>query len=114
MRGMKIGELEQHCGECDVVEYCGNPFCYCLCNDERFSDTEEEIYRKIAENAAGTKILDACMGCTRPDCKAYRYSEKDYADEDCEHDDESTDYKCLQIANYVQSVLQNGGTGNET
>ena len=101
----KIGELNQHCGNCGVVEYCGNPYGYCLCTDSRFTDVEEEKYAEIAVNKPWENPFAACMGCERPDCGQYSYGDTDYADESCENEDESRDYYCNQVADYVEEIL---------
>ena len=64
---MKIGKLKQHCGNCGVIEFCGDPFCYCLCNDERFKDITEEKYKELAEkiNWQGFKTHPPCVECNR-------------------------------------------------
>lgn len=103
---MKIGNLNQHCGECSISEYCGNPFGFCLCTDDRFDSMEESEYIKIAETAPETKEFASCEGCKRPDCEAYRYSEYEYADKDCEYNDEAKDYYCEQIAGYVENTMK--------
>lgn len=47
---MKIGELEQHCGNCSVVEYCAEPFdSRCLCTREELKEVEESTYKFVAE-----------------------------------------------------------------
>lgn len=47
---MKIGELDQHCGNCSIIEYCAEPFCdLCLCGKSDLDDVEESKYRKMAE-----------------------------------------------------------------
>ena len=102
---MIICELKQHCGNCGVIEYCGNPFCYCLCDDERFEDVEEKVYRMLAESATGIRALDECDGCERRDCDVYRYRDDDFADEPCEYYDEARDYYCMQVADYVQMEI---------
>jgi hypothetical protein len=103
---MKIKQLDQRCGDCGVVEYCGNPFGFCLCDDEFFGEIEEKEYKKIADSATGIKPLDACVGCYRPDCGIYRYSATDFAGEDCEHNDDARDYYCEQIAGFVKSAVK--------
>lgn len=100
---MKIKELDQHCGECGIIEYCGNGFGFCICTDTRFGDMEESDYKRIAETAADIKSLDICDGCKRQDCGPYA-SPTDPADEDCEHADEARDYYCGQIAAFVEKM----------
>lgn len=102
---VKIHELKQHCGNCGVISFCGNPFGYCLCYDKRFTDVEEEVYRILAESASDTKALDECEGCERPDCGAYRYSDDDFEDEPCEYEDQSRGYYCNQVADYVYGLM---------
>ncbi|EGO63549.1 hypothetical protein ALO_12606 [Acetonema longum DSM 6540] len=105
---MKIGELDQHCANCSVGEFCGSPWGYCLCRDDRFVAVEDSEYWDIAQ-AATAKPLDVCNGCNRPDCEPYRYSDVDYADESCEYSDEARDYRCEQIADYAENTLGGGG-----
>jgi hypothetical protein len=58
--------------------------------------TEDE-YIKIAETAP-TKPLDVCKGCQHLYCEA---------EESCEHEDDSKDFFCEQVADYVEGVRQN-------
>lgn len=47
---MKIGELEQHCGNCKIIQYCAEPFDeLCLCGVEALQEMEETDYIKTAE-----------------------------------------------------------------
>lgn len=47
---MLIGELDQHCGNCSIMEYCAEPFSdLCLCGKSDLEDVEESEYRKMAE-----------------------------------------------------------------
>jgi len=103
---MKIGKLEQHCGECEVIDYCGNGFGFCICTDSRFAEVDEADYYSIAAKTPEIKELEICKGCKRPDCDIYRYSEIDYADEPCEHMDENRDNFCEQVADYVYSTIK--------
>lgn len=42
---MKIGELDQHCGNCSIIEFCGEPFDeVCLCCNSTLEDLTEEEY----------------------------------------------------------------------
>lgn len=103
---MRIKNLNQHCGECLLTAYCGNPFDYCLCTDGRFSNMSESEYQGIAMTATGIKKLDACHECNRSECGLYRYSDDDFANEACEHADEAQDYYCEQIADYVNDYVK--------
>lgn len=52
---MNIGKLEQHCGNCSVVEYCAEPFgSLCICTREELTEVEESTYRCMAENIQST------------------------------------------------------------
>jgi len=102
---MKIGELDQRCDECSVIDYCGYSFCYCLCTDDRFTNMEESKFKEIADNAINIEEYESCKGCTRPDCGVYRYSKEDYADEPCDFEDESRDYYCEQVADFVHEQV---------
>ncbi|KAK9679484.1 hypothetical protein QE152_g39965 [Popillia japonica] len=90
---MKIGDLEMHCGNCNVVEFCGNPYGYCLCYDTRFADVEEDTYRRIAEGCKSTPHA-ACYGCEAADCEC------------CDDDDDRLDNMCEQFADYVAEQLE--------
>lgn len=47
---MKIGELDQHCGNCNVIDYCAEPFSsLCLCTKAELKDVEESMYIFVAE-----------------------------------------------------------------
>lgn len=47
---MKIGQLDMHCGNCNVIDYCAEPFDeLCLCTRADLQDIEEDEYIKMAE-----------------------------------------------------------------
>lgn len=47
---MKLGELEQHCGNCSVVEYCAEPFdSLSLCTRKELKEVKESTYKCVAE-----------------------------------------------------------------
>ncbi len=48
---MKIGELNQHCGNCSIIDLCGEPYSeIMLCANGKLSEMEEEDYiRKVKE-----------------------------------------------------------------
>lgn len=103
---MKIKDLDQHCGNCSIIEYCGNPFGFCICRHKRFSDMDENEYKSIAENVTDIKRLDACEDCYEYDCGVHSYSDTDFADEDCEYRDLARDYYCEQIADRVVRAMK--------
>lgn len=48
---MKIGELQDHCGNCKLVDYCTEPYeTPHLCVYEDLEDVEEETYLEIAKS----------------------------------------------------------------
>ena len=56
---MKIGELNEHCGNCHLLEYCTAPGdSPQLCAYEELADVEETAYRKIAESVTREEIMD--------------------------------------------------------
>lgn len=58
---MKIGELDQHCGNCKIIDYCAEPFDeLCLCTDSRLNDVEEDKYIEIAEQSKKLTNMDIC------------------------------------------------------
>lgn len=56
---MKIGELNERCGECELIEYCTEPYCTPkLCTYEELADVEESEYTRIAESITVEEIED--------------------------------------------------------
>lgn len=60
---MRIGDLEQHCGNCKIIDFCADPFeDLCLCTDSRLAEIEEIEYKRFAEenrHLDNEKILEA-------------------------------------------------------
>lgn len=99
--GKKISELGQHCGECSVIDYCGNPFGYCLCHDERFSNMDEKEYAEIAQGCR-LETYEGCKGCsTEDDCST------------CDLDDERKDFECKLNAEQVSIIMRNTQSDNQ-
>lgn len=49
---MKIGELDMKCGNCNVVDYCDEPYSnICICCDNRFEDVEEKKFIELVETS---------------------------------------------------------------
>ena len=75
---MKIGELDQHCGNCSIVDYCAEPFdSLCLCTREELADVDEDMYKFVAEKIQSTnkrKISNQKM-CDRI-CRDIRREQK--------------------------------------
>ena len=96
---VKISDLDQHCGECAVIDYCGG-YDYFPCCDERFADVDIARYKEIADNASATKEYEDCAGCAAQDCD-------NVADtgESCEYNDLQNDWMCRQIADFVYAEL---------
>ena len=46
---MKIRELNLHCGECDIIDYCPEYPNTPICAQPRFWDVDVDLYWKIAE-----------------------------------------------------------------
>lgn len=47
---MKIGKLDQHCGNCTIIDYCAEPFSeLCICGCKALEEMEEEDYIKAAQ-----------------------------------------------------------------
>ena len=54
---MKIGELQDHCGNCKLIDYCTEPYeTPHLCAYEELEDVDEETYLQIAENVSKEEI----------------------------------------------------------
>lgn len=70
-----IGKMDSHCGDCYLIEWCGEPFSdpY-LCHDDRFKTIKISDYLKLAE-ASTVKTKDVDVS----DVKREDYnSESDY------------------------------------
>ncbi|KHD34407.1 hypothetical protein NL50_17130 [Clostridium acetobutylicum] len=49
---MKIGELHMHCGECDLIEHCGEPWSdIAICCEDRFKDVAEDKFVHLIETS---------------------------------------------------------------
>lgn len=56
---MKIGELQEHCGNCSIIQYCTEPYNtpqICVC--EELEHIPEELYKLIAEIITEAEIQD--------------------------------------------------------
>lgn len=49
---MKIGQLDMHCGNCEIIDHCGEPYSdICICVESRFKDVDEETFLKLIETS---------------------------------------------------------------
>jgi len=56
---MKIGELNEHCGNCKIIDFCTEPYeTPQLCVYEELADIEQEEYKRIAESVTEKEIKD--------------------------------------------------------
>lgn len=56
---MKIGELQEHCGECPLIGYCTDPYeTPQLCAIDCLSNISTDTYRELAENVTATEIQE--------------------------------------------------------
>lgn len=56
---MKIGDLDEHCGNCKLIDFCTEPYeTSQLCAYEELSDVEQEEYKRIAESITEEEIGD--------------------------------------------------------
>lgn len=56
---MKIGQLNEHCGNCKIIAYCTEPYeTPQLCTREELSDVTEEEYKQIADDISESEIRD--------------------------------------------------------
>lgn len=56
---MKIGKLNQQCGNCSLIRYCTEPYeTPCLCACEELDDVEEERYAELADSITDDEIKD--------------------------------------------------------
>lgn len=73
---MKLGELEQHCGNCEVIDLCGEPWSdIMLCANMRIEHVEEKDYLKFACNCKrSNKALE--KNCIRSNKAIEKRAEK--------------------------------------
>lgn len=56
---MKIGELDMKCGDCILIDHCGEPWSdVAICMEQRLKDIDEENFYKYLENALGKTKQD--------------------------------------------------------
>lgn len=49
---MKIGKSEMHCGECSIIDHCGEPFSdIAICCESRFEDVEQDVLYELLEKS---------------------------------------------------------------
>lgn len=49
---MKIGKLNMHCGECKLIDHCGEPFSdIAICYEDRFKDVDEDKFLQLIETS---------------------------------------------------------------
>ena len=54
---MKIGELDMHCGDCGIIDYCTEPYeAPALCRVSSLADVSEEKYIQLAEEITAAEI----------------------------------------------------------
>jgi len=89
---MKIGELNEHCGNCKLTDFCTEPYeTPQLCVYEELADVEEEEYKRIAESVTEEEIKD----------KLKQYEENDVSPWDDERNGAICD---IVIENYTRKV----------
>ncbi len=55
----KIGELNMHCGECDLIDHCDEPFSeVIICAETRLKNIDIEIFYEYPEKAKGKTKQD--------------------------------------------------------
>jgi hypothetical protein len=49
---LKIGELDKHCGNCKIIDHCGEPYSdICICSESRFKDVDEYDFLTLIETS---------------------------------------------------------------
>ena len=99
---VKISDLDQHCGECAVIDYCGG-YEYFPCLDERFADMDIARYKEIADSAPAMEEYEHCVGCMTLDCDNVANT-----GESCEHDDLQKDWIGERTADFIYTELNRG------
>ena len=56
---MWIGELNDRCGNCSIIDYCAEPYCTPhICAYEELEDASVELYKRMAESVTEEEIED--------------------------------------------------------
>lgn len=56
---MKIGELQERCGECPLIDYCTNPYdTPQLCVIDSLCNVSTDTYLEMAEKVTATEIQE--------------------------------------------------------
>lgn len=49
---MKIGELNMHCGNCKLIDHCGEPYSeIAICTEKRFKDVDEDKFLQLIQTS---------------------------------------------------------------
>ncbi|EJO5349046.1 hypothetical protein NRP93_003198 [Clostridium botulinum] len=49
---MKIGELGMHCGECTLIEHCGEPWSdIAICTESRFNNIDKDKFLQLVKTS---------------------------------------------------------------
>ncbi|HCL4466736.1 hypothetical protein EXM58_00500 [Clostridium botulinum] len=49
---MKIGELEMCCGNCSMIDHCGEPYSdVCICTESRFKNIDEDKFLQLIKTS---------------------------------------------------------------
>ena len=92
---MKIGKLEQHCGDCAIIEHCcedGYAFCY----DNRFANVDEDEFLKLVDKVDWSEFVDhpPCAGCEKDDCTG------------CDEHSDNLEVRAKYVAEKVADLLK--------
>ena len=104
---MKVGNLDMHCGECGVIDFCGCTFGYSICSDKRFKHVDTDEYKRIAEQIPQMPSIteddfsfDDCGRCNN---SGVLDDEQDC--EECDRAETEKDRYAQHVADYVYSQL---------
>lgn len=50
---MRIGDLDMHCGKCELIDYCGEPYEYAICNADELREMEQSEYLRMVRIMQG-------------------------------------------------------------
>lgn len=92
---MKIGKLDQHCGDCAIIEHCCEDE-YCFCCDYRFKNVDEDHFLKLVDKVDWSDFVDhpPCVGCEKDDCA------------NCDERSENLEVRARYIAEKVADLLK--------
>lgn len=69
---LKIGELNEHCGKCPLIDFCTEPYeTPQLCTMESLEHVDTDQYKKIADDITSHEILEKLKQYEENNCSPW-------------------------------------------